>query len=111
MADYIRISQSLEVTTTVMTIFSVPSPYIARLERLSISNSGGAGTNVLVQLFSLNGSSASTPILSVEVPGYSTVIYEESQVPRQATPTGFGVTSSIASKLAPIYVDFTVTLE
>jgi len=101
---YIRISQTVTVSTSPTTLFSVPSPYIARLERLSITNPNATGA--LVQLFSLNGS-ASAPILTLELAAGSTVIYREDQVPRQATPTGFSVTSNVT----PIYVDFTVTLE
>jgi len=105
MTEYIRISQTVTVSTSPTTIFSVPSsPYIARLERLSITNPNATGA--LVQLFSLNGS-ASSPILTLELAAGSTVVYREDQVPRQATPTGFSVTSNVT----PIYVDFTVTLE
>jgi len=100
----IRISQSIQVSTSPYTVFSVPGPYIARIERLSISNA--SGTSALIQLFMLNGT-ATAPILTLEAPAGSTTIYREDQVPREAIPSGISITTNAT----PIYVDYTVVLE
>ncbi len=47
MAEYIRVSQTVTVSTSPLTLFSVPSPYIARLERLSITNPNATGDLVV----------------------------------------------------------------
>jgi len=101
----IKVSGSIEITTTYETIlFVVPDPYVAFLRRLSVTNKGTSPATIQIKFY--NGD-ASKVVLNIAVVANETVVLREDELPLEGCPTKITVTSDVA----PYRIDWSVELE